>query len=147
MAGIILTGVFLGICTVTDIREKAVNLWVILVFLISGAALVPFSGTGAEEVILGLIPGALLLLLSFVTKGAVGTGDGLALAVTGILLGPLWNLKLFMTALFLTAVFSAVLLIIRKCGRDSELPFLPFLFVSFLLTSVGKAADLIGGRF
>ena len=57
----------------------------------------------------------------------IGIGDGLLLAVTGILLGFWENMELFLTGLFFCALFSAVVLVIFRKGRGYRVPFVPFL--------------------
>ena len=78
------------------------------------------------------------MLLSFITNGAVGEGDGLVLIVTGIYLGFVMNLRLIFFALFLSALISIGAVIIKGWKKDRELPFMPFLLTAFLIISISK---------
>jgi len=139
MAANVMVGTFLGICSYTDIKEKVVYVKVMIPFLLTGLILcISPMGNGIHDALFGMAVGLLVLLLSVLTGGAIGEGDGLVLVITGFYLGFLGNIKLFSTALFLSALVSAAAVIIRKCGRTSELPFMPFLFLSFILIKAGE---------
>ena len=76
--------------------------------------------------------GVLLLLTAFLTREAIGFGDGLLLLVTGIYLGFWENLNL----LFLGAVLSAVILgagmLANKVKLKDRVPLVPFLLLGFI---------------
>ena len=69
----------------------------------------------------------------FATKESIGTGDGLVLCVLGLFCGWRQCLAIFGMALVLSAILSIILLICRKAGRKTELPFLPSLFGGYVL--------------
>jgi leader peptidase (prepilin peptidase)/N-methyltransferase len=76
--------------------------------------------------------GVSVLIISLVTKGKIGSGDGVVLMITGMCLGFFDNLFLLLTAAFLSAIVGIFLLLIKKVNRNYEIPFIPFLFVSFV---------------
>jgi len=88
--------------------------------------------SGVGSVALGSVPGVALLLLSVATK-TVGSGDGAVLALLGAAVGFQKSLLVFGVGLFLTALCSVVLLVLRKANRNTCLPFLPFLTVGWFL--------------
>ena len=92
-----------------------------------------FTGTEAAEFVLGLIPGVLVVILAYVTKESIGVGDGLVLCMLGLSCGWRQCLAAFGMALILTAVLAMILLVCRRAGRKTELPFLPALFGGYLL--------------
>lgn len=79
---------------------------------------------------LGVLFGALLLLISKCSRGALGEGDGIFFIVAGIYLGLWKNLILFFSALGLCSVFGLFLLfwgwLHGKDYRKKKLPFLLF---------------------
>lgn len=79
-----------------------------------------------------MLPGALLLLLAFVTKKA-GYGDGIVLCCLGMVLGGEKSLMLLGISLFLTSLFALVLLVMHRVRRNSCLPFVPFLAAAWLV--------------
>ena len=132
-----LAGACLLTCAVTDIRKKMIYPLLLLPFLISGILWQFMSRSrGVMDIAGGMFIGIVLLITSFLTRGKVGAGDGLLLMVTGVLLGTLENMRLLTVASVLTAVFSMVLLMTRRCRRDTELPFVPFLFAAFIIGHV-----------
>jgi leader peptidase (prepilin peptidase)/N-methyltransferase len=98
---------------------------------------VPFCSTlSVVDRILGLSLGLGVVLLSKATGGKIGIGDGLALSVTGMGLGFWSNMELFAIALSLAAVFSIGLIVFRKANRKKTIPFMPFLFIAYLLLCI-----------
>ena len=77
--------------------------------------------------IYSLIPGAFLLAISLCTRESIGYGDGWTVLALGILLG-LWKCFVVVFAGFLfSAIFSLILLVLRRVNGKSRLPFLPFI--------------------
>ena len=72
-------------------------------------------------------------------------GDGLILSVTGLGLGFWNNLELFALALFAAALVSIVLLITRLANRKTSIPFVPFLFLGYLLHLISSKPWLLAG--
>ncbi len=76
--------------------------------------------------------GALFLGLSLLTCGGIGMGDGWLLAALGTMLG----VEEFLTALCLglvcAALWALVLLIVCNCGKNTEIPFVPFLLLGYI---------------
>jgi len=135
----LLLTLFLIICSYTDIKKKEIYFKVLLPFFLTGVIAAAVSGREAVlAALLGAAAGIALLLLSFITRGAIGEGDGLVLVVTGVFLGISENLRLLTFALFLSALFSVGAMIIKGWKRDRELPFVPFLLAAFLIIRTGS---------
>lgn len=135
IAGIVLAGLA-GI----DIKRKSIP---VLPVLGLGVTLLAFRLTEAEtakELLCGFLPGIVLTLISFFSKEGIGMGDALVLLCLGA--GYRWEkvTAMLFGALCLAAVFSLVLLILKKADRKTELPFLPFLFFGWCIVMLG------GGR-
>jgi len=118
---------------VCDMKTKTVSAAALGVFAISVLVYRLCTGTGIAELAAGLVPGALVLLLAFATKESIGMGDGLMLCVLGMFCGWRRCLAAFGMALVLSAILSIVLLVFKRVGRKTEVPFLPSLFGGFLL--------------
>ncbi len=137
---------FLGICSYTDIRKRTVYISCLTLFFLPGLIFCVTSGKeGIVRGLLGMAAGTFLLLVSFATGGAFGEGDALVLMVTGVFLGAVKNTELLCLSLFLSSVTSAGALILKKWGRDTEIPFLPFIFAAHILMTVFEYAQTIGG--
>lgn len=100
-----------------------------------GAAVVYHMAAGSFSVSLlsGLLPGLFVLLLSYLTKESIGTGDGMLLCAFGLFAGFAETVAVFGMALLLSAVTAMVLLTLRRAGRKTELPFVPFLCGGYLV--------------
>jgi len=73
-------------------------------------------------------------LIAFATKKA-GYGDGIVLLLVGMVSGGGKGLWIFCISLFLISIFSVILLLCHKVRRNSEVPYLPFLTVAWILIS------------
>ena len=77
-------------------------------------------------------PGGLLLVTAYVTKKA-GYGDGIVLLLLGMALGGDKSLLIFGLSLLLISVWSLILLVFHKAGRNTKIPYLPFLTAAFFV--------------
>ncbi len=75
-------------------------------------------------------PGVVLLVLAFAT-GKIGTADGLAVLFLGLFAGRDRTWLMLCISLLGMALLSIVLLATQKAGRQSRLPFFPFLFLGW----------------
>lgn len=126
----VISFIFIAICAAEDIRKKEVPVAILALFGI--LSLVYIGVWGKREwmdVIFSFIPGVSLLLLSLCTRESIGYGDGLVTFVLGILMGWEGCLAVVMIGLLSSAVTALVLLICRKAGGKSRIPFVPFLAV------------------
>jgi len=141
---LIILGILLLFCSVQDLWRKKIYIWI----LGAGAALILICLPFCENLILmsrvgGLIVGLTVILISKITAGKIGMGDGILLCVTGLGLGFWANMELFGIALSLAAVLSIVLLILRLVDRKKSIPFIPFLFVGYLILFVSSGGVMI----
>lgn len=118
---------------VYDLKTKTIPVAAVAVATIGVLVYRLFSGAEVIELVLGVIPGALVVILAYVTKESIGIGDGLVLCMLGLFCGWRQCLAAFGMALVLTAVLAMILLVCRRAGRKTELPFLPALFGGYLL--------------
>ncbi len=123
-----------GLFTAAGIGSVLLRLWQMIIYLMengNGGALKSISAMGFD-VALGMAVGGFLLLLSLITKEAVGAGDGCFFLVSGIYLGFSKNLLLLGGGLLLCLPVSLSLFLVgmRKGVnvRNICFPFLPFVF-------------------
>ncbi len=135
-------------------EEKAVKISVFLLLLINGAldwkkgeiSLLSLGGFGVLGVICnlrlgyqslgslcgGAAVGIGLLLTAFLSREAVGFGDGLLLCVTGIYLGFWENLRLLLMGTALCALIQGAGLLLRRVRLTDRVPLVPFLLAAFV---------------
>ena len=133
-------GMVLGamvVMSIVDIKKRQVSLKMLIPFGLAVICWRIFQGAGFGELLAGLVPGVLCLLLSYVTEESIGTGDGLVLCALGIFCGIKAAVAILGMALVLSAVWAMVLLIFKKAGRKTELPFLPCLSIGYLFCILG----------
>ncbi len=130
--------VFLLISTVLDIKNK--NIPIILI-LICGAALLLLSildqNMNWTVSLLGTLLGGILLLLSKILNGAIGMGDGCIILLVGFVMGLYGGCVVLFYSLFLAAIFSVILLCLKKCKKKDSIPFVPFVLISYLGVYLG----------
>ena len=123
---------WLVVSSVMDIRSRRLPIWMLALGGGLSVASVLCQESGYVEILRGAMPGLMLLVIAFATKKA-GYGDGIVLAFLGMVLGREKGLLLFGLGLFLAAFCSLVLLALRKAGRTTGIPFLPFLTVAWIV--------------
>ncbi len=133
----IILAVLLLICGIQDIYKRKISLWIIAAGVLLTGICLPFCyNLSLADRIGGCAVGICIILLSKITGGKIGAGDGLLLCVTGLGLGLWVNLELFGIALFLAALLSILLLILRLADRQKSIPFVPFLLSGYIILLV-----------
>ena len=79
----------------------------------------------------GVLLGVALILLSKLTDGSIGMGDGIVFCLTGMVLGLAGNFSLLCTSLLLAGILSIVLICTRMIKKSDSIPFVPFVFLAF----------------
>lgn len=130
---LIVTG-WLIVSGIMDIRTRRVPVWILAL----GGALAVWAAfsrqSGCVEAVKGMLPGAVLVLTAFVT-GKAGYGDGIVLCCLGMAMGWEKSILLFGISLFLICLCALVLLAMRRVGKNTSLPFLPFLAVAWIIVA------------
>ncbi|MBQ7782036.1 MAG: prepilin peptidase [Lachnospiraceae bacterium] len=122
--------------SIYDVRQKTIPLWILgaggVWAVINSVVLAGQTGvpSALQTVAVGILPGAALLFLGFLTEKKVGYGDGLLLVIMGILEGGKAVLLTFCMGLFLQSVLAVVLVIIKKADKQTKIPFAPFLLAA-----------------
>lgn len=127
-------GIFLLISSWLDIRKKMVSGIVLLIFAIIGWIFY-FALNPMNILVLagGMGIGVIVVLISKITDGQIGMGDGGLLCVTGIYMGLYKNLELFFGGLLLASLWGIFLLVTKRGKRKTEIPFVPFLAASYFI--------------
>lgn len=119
--------------SIQDVRSRRLGVGLLCLFGIIGVICHMVFQKGEYKSLLGGIAiGGAMILISLITRGRVGLGDGLMLLVTGTFLGFRQNLVLFTVSQVLTSAYALFLLMFRRKRKDYEIPFIPFLLVSYV---------------
>lgn len=123
---------FLGVNTWTDLRKKQVSLAAVALFAVTAVVWRLYIGGISRSVFVSVGIGCFFLLVSFMTKGALGMGDGWLLTALGLGL----EIGEFLTVLFVgllcCALWALVLMAVFRKGRNAEIPFVPFLLLGYI---------------
>lgn len=131
----IVLGIYMAFLAFEDIMKKTIPvsfLWLGILFIPVGL-LTEGGSFSLTDNALGIIPGAVLLVISYVSRGQIGIGDGVLVAQVGASLGLEAIVRILTAALLLITAFSVIMLIFGKLKRKSTLPFIPFVFTGYLL--------------
>lgn len=124
--------VALVICSYEDLKNKSIHTSWLLILAAAGILWRLFAGQWQLAGILSaMVPGFFVWLLSIITKGSIGEGDGMMLMIIGIILGGSCAFRIFLYALFLSGGYALFLFVIRKKSRKHEMAFVPFMLVAF----------------
>ena len=109
-------GILLLAAGIMDIKSKKISRRMIVLLLLACCAILPFRRYfHILDTLGGLAVGLGIIGLSVISKEQIGKGDGLVIAAVGIAFG---------------------VLLLKKGGRQTRLPFLPALFAGYLLCVV-----------
>lgn len=116
-----------------DCKERKIRMECILAGAAAGVVWnMIFAERTFADILLGMLLGAMLLLFTVLSRGAIGEGDGLLLLVSALYLQSKEVTALLMMALLLASVVSLFFILIRRKERSYRLPFAPFLLASYL---------------
>lgn len=116
---------------VTDIKRKEILFVPTAAAACLGLLYDLACGRDALFILGGLIPGALLALLSVLSRQAVGFGDAVVLFAVGTWSGPAASVMTLAAALAIQAFASVVYRLAG--GKKKELPFVPAVTAAYLM--------------
>ena len=130
----------LVLLAVSDVRSLSIPVWPVPVLaafsVCSHLILGDFS---AVQILAGVLPGLILMLICAVHPASVGRGDALLITVCGAGIGFFAEFEALVTALFLCGAYAAWLLVRKKAKGNDCLPFLPFLAAGHILMTLAEA--------
>ena len=119
---------------IRDLCKRKISMISILLFGILGILIqLPYVRENWLGIVGGIFIGVIIYVLSKLTKGKIGEGDGWILMITGIFLGFRNNIMLLLLSLWVAAAVSIFLLLLKKAKRKTELPFVFFMIPGYVL--------------
>ena len=132
-----LLGGYLLLLSVEDIRKKKIPIWVLAAAILVSPLFWLFSEEEISTFILGIIPGVILILISFVSRGGIGLADAFVVVILGMNTGLTAVLMTVTISFGLIALFSGGMLIAGKLKLKSTLPYIPFAFAGYIASIFG----------
>lgn len=100
----------------------------VVVLLVAGC----FCEVAWQGRIGGAAFGVLILVFCFFSKEALGVADGILILACGVAFGLYETVTVCFLATLFAGMFSMVILLAKKAGRKSRIPFLPFLLLGYV---------------
>lgn len=126
--------IYLIILGIADGRKREVSALWLTVGSILATCVGIYRCAGGDlswlEMLAGIVPGMLLLLVAWGTRKA-GYADGIVLMQIGMSLGCRKVLLLFGCSMFFLAVVSIVMLVMGRVKKETKMPYLTFLAITF----------------
>lgn len=123
----------LGLLAIVDLKKKQVSN--VLLLIASGIVIINyviFRPVTVMALIGGILIGIILLGISYITRQKIGAGDGVLVMILGAYLGFEGIGVMLLYALTLSAIWSGLLLMIKKVNRHYEVAFIPFIFIGYI---------------
>ncbi len=119
--------------SILDIRRKCLPLIAVMAIFITVVIQCLCEPTSFGEYVASALVGGGFLLISRLSREALGYGDSLLILILGIQLG-FWGLLATLTySMFLLGVSSLIYLVLKGNHREISIPFVPILTVGYLL--------------
>lgn len=133
--------VYLVWAVLCDIQKRVVPVvWIRIGIWVAMGLRIFVMGVGTESILVKLsevgfavLPGAILLLIGYVTGESVGYADGWSVLLLGLLLGGRAAVCIMMTAFFFSAFYALWLIVAKKADRRSRFAFLPHISAGFIV--------------
>lgn len=127
-------GILLFAAGVVDIRKRQISRGQILLLVLVCCAVIPVKKDfGVLDAVGGLSLGLCAIGVSIASREQVGKGDGMVISALGIALGVRDSLLILFIAVCVMCMAAIVILLFRKGGRQTRLPFLPAVFAGYLV--------------
>ena len=135
----ILIGIALLIAAITDIKHKSISISQIVVtgiLCIIGSIIC--KENNIYQTFGGLSIGIMVMGIAKLGNEQIGMGDGMIIALTGLFLGMNGCFIMVCTASLVMVFIAAAVLILKKGNKYTKLPFIPALFVGYIVCVVTK---------
>ncbi len=125
----------LGMLSIFDIRRKCLPVMGLILLFVTVLIRQFFSHVTFREYMACILVGGVFILISKLSKEALGYGDSLVILALGIQLGFWGFMESLAYSMFLLGVVSLIFLVLKGKGNDRRLsiPFVPILTVGYLL--------------
>lgn len=90
------------------------------------------------DLFIDIMPGIFLLLITGITKGKMGAGDGIVFLILGLMIGYFPALMVMTAALFLSGIYGGYLMLVKKASRTHTIPWMPFVLMAYWVWWIAK---------
>lgn len=123
--------ILLGLLAVIDYIKKEIHIFILLPVIVLWLCMPVWK---QEVKISGIVAAVFLVIFSLVTKQAFGMADAIVLSLIAVTNGVFGMLMIFFTANVFFLLFVGIRFGFKQ--RNMELPFIPFIFIVFVLSKI-----------
>lgn len=125
-----------------DLKEKIIpnkmilaglGFWLVLMIFDIFVAKSPLRDVLFFSLIGGLCCGGFMFIVALISRGALGMGDVKMFFVLGLMYGVSVTYSILLFSVFIMAIFSIVMLALKKATRKTSVPMAPFVVMGFLI--------------
>lgn len=129
--------VFLIVCAITDLKERKIySTYCFINFALALVVHICKKDMHLGAIVGGIALGGIFLIVSIVSKEALGMGDALIILTLGSVGGIKTSFELLLWAFIICAMVSMIGLLLRKRQFDSQIPFAPFLLAGGIVNLI-----------
>lgn len=134
MLDIIWTILFLTVCSFTDIKEQKINILFCLINIPIMVLLHVISGDfSIWNIVGGMMFGAILYIISKVSKDGIGMGDVFMLGTFACVCGIMKTVEVLFWSSAICVLFSVIRIAMGKANLKSKIPFAPFVLIGNII--------------
>lgn len=127
----------MSVLTYQDLKKMMISKKIVYFYLIIGVVVGSYLETPLGTII-ALIPGAALLLLSYLTGEKIGYGDGLVVMALGAMMGIYTLAIIIIVGMVLLCFYSlgvaiTSILIERHISAEYKIPLIPFIMAGMVM--------------
>lgn len=116
-----------------DIRQHRINIYLLIAGSFLAVVTRVMTDAPLKEGVVGCIPGILFLICGYMTRHAIGYGDGWMFMIIGMCLGIQESVLVLSICLILIAIYGLFMMVVRKKTRKTAVAVMPWLFFSLLI--------------
>lgn len=129
----ILLGGILTLQALWDLKYREILISVSIIGALGGVVGMLLTERRIVEFLLALVPAGICFVFSKLSRGAIGLGDAIVLAVIAFYYPLERILFICMLAFSIAAVIALYLLVVVRKKGDYQIPFVPFLWMGWLV--------------
>lgn len=126
--------IFLLICSISDLRERKVNVGVCIISGLVGIGVNFIRKVhSVAELLFGAVIGMTFIGISIITRQRIGLGDSFVILALGLILGGIQSFNIILWAFILCTLLAFLEMIILRVKMNDSLPFVPFVTVASII--------------
>ena len=125
------------IYSIIDIKKREISIVLLAIGFLSGIACgIITQNLQITNVVCCLICIGLFLIFQIIFRNQIGIGDGIVIGMMFIYLDLITAIFSIFIAFMILMFYAGFHLLIKKKSRKYEIPFIPFLFVGYVITLI-----------